>query len=87
MERRITRLLDVTIVYPGGITNFWSYLGGNVRRVTVHLREIAIPDHLLSGSYSDDPRCREAFQEWLDRLWREKDDLIDDLLENPPRLF
>jgi 1-acyl-sn-glycerol-3-phosphate acyltransferase len=87
MERRITRLLDVTIVYPGGITNFWSYLGGNVRRVTVHLREIAIPDHLLSGSYSDDPRCREAFQEWLDRLWQEKDDLIDDLLENPPRLF
>ena len=83
MEGRITRLLDVTIVYPAGITNFWSYLRGEVRQVTVHLREIVIPERLLHGRYRDDPHYRETVKGWLTQVWREKDDLIDQLLQNP----
>ena len=83
MEGRITRLLDVTIVYPGGIRNFWSYLRGEVRWVTVHLREIVIPDPLLTGDYSDDPRYRDAIKAWMAELWREKDELIAGLLQRP----
>ena len=85
MEGRITRLLDVTIAYPGGISNFWTYLGGGVKRVTVHLREIVIPERLLDGSYSDDPHYREAIHAWLGQIWQEKDALLDRLLkERPP---
>jgi 1-acyl-sn-glycerol-3-phosphate acyltransferase len=84
MEGRITRLLDVTIVYPEGLANFWSYLGGKVKHVTVHIREIDIPDRLLRGSYTDDPHYREAIQEWVSQIWREKDALIDRLVESPP---
>jgi len=84
MEGRITRLLDVTIVYPGGIRNFWSYLRGEVRQVTVHLREIVIPDRLLTGDYTDDPRYRDAIKTWMAGIWREKDALIADLLQSPP---
>jgi 1-acyl-sn-glycerol-3-phosphate acyltransferase len=80
MEGRITRLLDVTIVYPEGITNFWTYLGGGVKRVVVHLREIAIPERLLHGNYGDDPHHREAVKKWLGQIWKEKDDLIGQLL-------
>jgi 1-acyl-sn-glycerol-3-phosphate acyltransferase len=83
MEGRITRLLDVTIVYPKGITNFWAYLTGEVRQVTVHLREIAIPERLLHGNYHDDPRYRETLKGWLAQVWHEKDDLIDQLLQGP----
>jgi len=83
MEGRITRLLDVTIVYPQGITNFWSYLRGEVRQVSVHLREIAIPEHLLHGRYREDPDYRETVKEWLAHIWREKDDLIDQLQQCP----
>jgi 1-acyl-sn-glycerol-3-phosphate acyltransferase len=79
MEGRITRLLDVTIVYPEGITNFWAYLRGEVRQVTVHLREIVIPDRLLHGSYRNDPGYRETVKEWLTQIWHEKDDLMDRL--------
>lgn len=81
MENRITRMLDATIVYPEGITNFWSYLGGNVRHISVHIREIAIPDPLLRGSYADDPEFRETFQKWIRQEWQEKDALIDRLLK------
>lgn len=84
MEGRITRLLDATIAYPEGIVNFWSYLGGEVRRVTVHLREIAVPERLLTGSYSEDLHHREAFQAWLGQIWHEKDDLLGRLLESCP---
>ena len=83
MEGRITRLLDVTIVYPAGITNFWSYLRGEVQQITIHLREIVIPERLLHGSYQDDPHYRETVKGWLSQVWREKDDLIDQLLQNP----
>lgn len=83
MEGRITRLLDVTIAYPGGISNFWAYLGGEVKRVTIHLREIAVPERLLDGSYSDDRRYREAVQGWLGQIWQEKDVLLDSLLKGP----
>lgn len=84
MEGRITRMLDITIVYPQGITSFWSYLGGRVRRVTVHIREITIPENLLRGGYAEDSGDREAFQEWVGRIWREKDELIGRLLEDRP---
>jgi hypothetical protein len=75
-------MLDATIVYPDGITNFWSYLGGNVRHISVHIREIEIPDPLLRGGYADDPEFRDAFQKWIRQIWQEKDALIDRLLSN-----
>ena len=80
MEGRINRILDVTIVYPDGITNFWHYLGGRVKRVSVHIREYKVPENLRYGDYAGDPACREAFRGWVDTVWREKDALIEALL-------
>jgi 1-acyl-sn-glycerol-3-phosphate acyltransferase len=80
MEGRISRMLDVTIVYPGGDSRFWSFLAGGVARVTVHIRDIRIPADLLRGGYADDARCREAFQQWIRNVWQEKDALIERLL-------
>jgi 1-acyl-sn-glycerol-3-phosphate acyltransferase len=79
LEGRITRLLDVTIVYPGGRTGFWDFLGGRIRDIRVRVRNREIPPHLLRGNYLEDPAYREAFQKWLLSLWREKDALIASL--------
>jgi 1-acyl-sn-glycerol-3-phosphate acyltransferase len=81
MDGRIRLLLDTTIVYPDGQTRFWDYLGGNIRRVIVRVRPVAIPPDLLAGDYQNDPVYREAFQRWLRRLWRAKDELIASLME------
>jgi 1-acyl-sn-glycerol-3-phosphate acyltransferase len=82
MEGRITHMLDVTIVYPDGMTDFWAYLGGKIQRVSVHIREITIPEPLLRGSYAEDPEFRAAFQKWIRHVWEDKDSLIDRLLKH-----
>ncbi len=73
MEGRIRKLLDVTIVYtpPGG--DFLAFLRGRLKRVTIDVRQRAIPDTLLNGDYLNDPLYRTAFTTWVKELWMEKD--------------
>ncbi|MGZ8255594.1 MAG: acyltransferase [Burkholderiaceae bacterium] len=73
------RLLDVTIVYPDGPPTFWDILSGNVRAVTVHVRQREIPPELLVGDYIGDKAFRSRMQEWVNSLWLEKDALLSDL--------
>jgi 1-acyl-sn-glycerol-3-phosphate acyltransferase len=70
-------LLDVTIVYPGGIPNFWQFLCGDVRSVVVRARQLPIPPALRAGDYAGNAEFRHTFQAWLQELWREKDAQID----------
>jgi len=76
-------LLDVTIVYPDGVPTFWQFLCGNVRRVVVHARWMAIPPAFRRGDYVRDPQYRRTIQQWLQTLWQEKDAHIDALLGLP----
>jgi len=41
------------------------------------LRKIDIPTWVLAGNYEDDADFREQFQQWVDQLWTEKDQLIE----------
>jgi hypothetical protein len=77
---RVRSLLDVTIAYPGGVPNFWDLLAGRLDRVIVHVEERPIPAELLSGDYLGDAIFRARFQSWIDGLWKEKDDRIEELL-------
>ena len=77
LEGRIRLLLDVTIIYPEGRTRFWEYLGGQINRIVVRVRQIEIPERFLAGDYQSDPDFRTAFQEWLMDLWQRKDKLIE----------
>jgi 1-acyl-sn-glycerol-3-phosphate acyltransferase len=76
------RLLDVTIVYPGGAPKFWQLLSGRVDDVIVRVQQRQIPDDLINGDYASDPQFRARMQEWVNELWAEKDELIERLL--PP---
>jgi len=51
-------------------------LSGRVRRVLVDIRRREIPRELLGGSYENDLAVREAFQQWINRIWAEKDALM-----------
>ncbi len=66
------KILDVSICYPDGIRSFWDFLCGGISRVRVHIEELPITaEHL--GDYLNNERFREEFQEWVNRLWKEKD--------------
>lgn len=75
MDGQLHTLLDLTLYYPDGRPSYWEYASGRVRTVRVHVRQRPIPANLL-GDYDKDPEFREAFQQWLNQLWREKDDLL-----------
>ena len=81
MGDKFQAILDVTIVYPDGAPTFTDFLLGKVRRIVVRVRSLPIPKHLMAGDYAQDPAFREAFSQWVQQLWREKDAQITTLLE------
>ena len=76
---KIDALVDMTIVYPDGAPDYGDFWLGDVSRIAVDLRKIDIPDWLLHGNYVDDPIYRERFQQWVDQIWTEKDQLISQM--------
>jgi len=80
MGDKFQAILDVTIVYPDGVPNFWAFLCGRVACVRVRARRLPVPTHLVKADYASDPAVREAFQQWLQQIWQEKDRQIDALL-------
>ena len=79
MGERFHSLLDVTLFYPGGAPSFFGMLSGRMKDVVVHLRERTIPADLIAGDYASDPDFRARAQAWVTELWREKDELLEQL--------
>jgi 1-acyl-sn-glycerol-3-phosphate acyltransferase len=80
MGDKFQAILDVTIVYPDGAPAFGDFLSGKMHRVVVRVRSLPVPQHLLHGDYGQDAAFREAFSQWVQQLWRDKDALISTLL-------
>jgi len=81
MGDKFQAILDVTIVYPDGAPDFWQFLTGKLHRVIVRVRPLPIPQHLVQGDYADDPAVREAYQQWVQQLWLDKDEKIEALIK------
>ncbi len=79
MGDTLRAVLDVTIVYPGGRPTMVDLLGGRIPEVRVSVRERAIPDELIGGSYQEDRAYRARFQQWMNGLWDAKDTEIERL--------
>ena len=80
MGDKFQAILDVTIVYPDGALDFWQFLSGKLKRISVRVRSLPVPQHLLQGDYAGDPAVREAFQQWVHQMWFEKDAQIEKLI-------
>lgn len=72
-------ILDVTIVYPNRPGGMMDLIAGRVRDIRVQVRERPINDQ-LRGDYENDAAFRERFQAWINALWRDKDDVIEQML-------
>jgi hypothetical protein len=81
-------LVDVTLVYPYGRPSMYDLLAGRVRDVRILVRQRPIPRELLDGDYENDAEFRARFQCWLNMIWRDKDECIEQQLassrEIPP---
>jgi 1-acyl-sn-glycerol-3-phosphate acyltransferase len=76
MTEQIHRILDVTIVYPDGVSSFWALLCGKIRKIKVRVRSLPVTPEML-GDYANDGQFRVALQQWLNDLWAEKNRHID----------
>lgn len=79
---KIDAFVDMTIVYPEGAPGYGEFWLGEVPRIAVNLRKIEIPMWVLGGNYEDDAEFRSKFQHWVDELWIEKDQLIEQMKQN-----
>lgn len=72
-------LINITIVYPDGIPTFWQFLCGRVKRIVVRIAQVNIPSEFTCGDYENDLVFRTRIQEWVVKLWEEKDIQITEL--------
>lgn len=82
----IDAVLDMTIVYPDGIPTYQDLWKGNIKRIGVDIQKIALPGDLLQrlidGKYQTDEQTKKDMYIWLDRLWQEKDQRIQAMLDD-----
>lgn len=75
--------IDVTIAYDvakrGNEISLWSFLTNRVRRVIVRARRLEVPTQFYDAAVTEPGPARDAFKEWVDGVWREKDALLDTL--------
>lgn len=76
MGDQVSRILDVTIVYPDGKKSFWAYLCGKIECINVRINALPVTDD-LRGDYLNDNQFRERIHGWLNSLWLEKDRRIE----------
>jgi 1-acyl-sn-glycerol-3-phosphate acyltransferase len=81
MGEQFEALLDVTIVYPHGTPTFWDLLSGRLDAVTVRVVQRAIPTEVLGSDPIGDKAYRQRIGDWAEAQWRDKDRLIDELLQ------
>lgn len=79
MGAQMASLLNVTIHYPDGTPTFWELLCGKIPRIVVRFEQIAIPVQFTGRSYEQDEDYRLEFQQWVNKLWEDKDSLLHEL--------
>lgn len=79
MGDQFRSIVDVTIHYPDGAPTFWDFLQGKMKRCVVHVEEKQIPHDLRQGDYENDDDYRQRFQQWVQQLWQDKDQLLNTL--------
>lgn len=84
MGEQLQSIVNVTLHYPGGAPGFWDLLCGRVKHIVVELEEVQIPAAFLGRNYDQDETYRLAFQQWINQLWQDKDDLLERLQRSTP---
>jgi 1-acyl-sn-glycerol-3-phosphate acyltransferase len=76
MNKRITKLIDITITYPKQESTLWDFLCHRIDTIKINIRQIPIPQEFLTTSLAEDDKIQSEFRQWLNQKWLEKDALI-----------
>ena len=79
LGKEVDALVDMTIVYDEKVPEYSEFWLGDVQQIAVNLRKIELPSWILDGDYESDREFRVQFHQWLQQVWRDKDDLISQM--------
>ena len=77
MGKGLHAILDVTLHYPNGIPGMADLIADRIKQVHVDVRLRPIPDALRAGDYENDRSFRAQFQQWMNGLWQDKQQILD----------
>ena len=77
---QIEAFLDVTLAYPRRDVTFWDFLTNRLDWILVRARRIDVPPEFLDAAITEPGPAREQFKEWVEGIWREKDEEIGRIL-------
>lgn len=80
MGDKFDALLDITLVYPKGVPDFWDLMCGRLSEVIVRVEQLPIPEPLRHGEDAADAAYRATLQDWITRMWQDKDRRIGELM-------
>jgi 1-acyl-sn-glycerol-3-phosphate acyltransferase len=81
MEGCLHKIIDVTIMYPPNQASMWAFLCGKPRKIIVNVKVLPITADLI-GDYENNRDFRVRFQNWLNQLWLDKDQLMTHLKQH-----
>lgn len=82
LGEHIDGVIDMTIVYPDGVAGYGEFWLGDVPKIIVDLRKVDLPTWINQGNYEDDEHYRQQFQAWVDGVWQQKDQLIQQIKQD-----
>ncbi|MCO7227072.1 acyltransferase [Pleionea sp. CnH1-48] len=74
LGEQMRTVVDVTIVYPGGIPTFWDLMCGRIDNIKVFIKTHDIAPELIGDMNNSETRLN--VQAWLNEIWQEKDQLV-----------
>ncbi len=78
MGEQLTSMLDVTISYKPEAMGLWDLFCGRITGIKVRIKEIPLTSE-IKGDYFEDEEFRAGFQEWVNKLWSDKDKIMKEL--------
>jgi 1-acyl-sn-glycerol-3-phosphate acyltransferase len=83
LGEQLDAVIDVTLAYPKGDITMWQFLRNRVPRITIRARRLEVSPEFRTAAITEPGPARDHFKAWLQSVWQEKDQLLDDLLALP----
>lgn len=80
LSEQFDKILNVTLLYPDNQSQpFLDILCGRMKRITIRVETLLISDN-IHGDYLNNKIYKRQFQLWLNQLWQDKDNLLNNLI-------
>lgn len=76
MQDKLDGIINATIHYAAKDRSLWHFLCGKVDKIYIRYEVLPVTEE-LTGDYYKDREFRKSFQQWLNQIWDEKDQMIE----------